>query len=83
VNHISIKLLKTICPQDFKTHIPFKVKNNYFRHLGNRGPHSCLLLDFTKGTIDLVAPGQCVLLEKTLETVLLGEKEHLLARDPH
>lgn len=72
--------LPLYCALDVK---PFKVKNNYFRHLGNRGPHSCLLLDFTKGTIDLVAPGQCVLLEKTLETVLLGEKEHLLARDPH
>lgn len=51
--------------------IPFQVKDNCFWHFGNSGPHSCFLLGFTKGTVNLVVPGQCVLLEKTLETVLL------------
>ena len=54
--------------------IPFQVKDNCFWCFGNSGPHSCLLLGFTKGTVNLVIPGQCVLLKKTLETVLLRKK---------
>lgn len=54
--------------------IPFQVKDHYFRCFGNAGPHSCFLLSFTKGAVKLVVPGQCVLLEKALETVLLGKQ---------
>lgn len=50
--------------------IPFEVEDDYFWCFGNTGPHSCFLLGFTKRTVNLVVPGQCVLLEKTLETIL-------------
>lgn len=46
------------------------MKDNYFWCFGNTGPYSCFLLGFTEGTVNLIIPGQCVLLKKTLETVL-------------
>lgn len=50
------------------------MKDNYFWCFRNIGLHSCFLLGFAKGTVNFVVPGQCVLLKKTLETVLLREE---------